>query len=163
MKRKSRRSLNVLGRWVWVPIFLIGVAGLTAEALAAEALPPLPEGIASFGAAVAGDYLYVYGGHIGQTHEHSVENLSRGFRRLNLGNSGRGWEDLGEVAGLQGVALVAHGGKVYKVGGMTADNHKGGRAPLSGGSGLLRPRDRCLDLFASIARSPLFPRRRGGG
>src|SRR5262245_16950570 len=82
------------------------LAALAAAPLAAEALPPLPQGLASFGAAVHDHYLYVYGGHIGRTHEHSVEDQTRRFQRLDL-DSPKAWEDLGEFEALQGVALVA--------------------------------------------------------
>jgi len=88
-------------------------------------LPALDEGIASFGAAVAGDALYVYGGHIGRTHQHSVDNLSHHFRRLDLENPATGWQDLGEVRGLQGLAMVAHDGRVCRIGGLDARNAKG--------------------------------------
>ncbi|MDA8018236.1 MAG: PQQ-binding-like beta-propeller repeat protein [Thermoanaerobaculia bacterium] len=84
--------------------------------------PDFPEGIASFGAAVAGDSLYVFGGHIGRTHHHSVENLSHHLRSLDLTNPSAGWQDAGDVSGLQGTALVAHGDRVCRVGGMTAHN-----------------------------------------
>ncbi|RIK81215.1 MAG: hypothetical protein DCC67_08380 [Planctomycetota bacterium] len=86
--------------------------------------PPLPEPVASFGGAVADGYLYVYSGHVGQEHEHSRENLSQHFRRLKL-NGGRGWEELPMQTPLQGMPLVAHGGKVYRVGGLSARNAPG--------------------------------------
>ena len=94
-------------------------------AQAAEALPKLPEGIASFGAAVAGDNLYVFGGHVGKTHQHSIENLSHRFLRLDLRAAEKGWQELGEVAGLQGLPMVAHGQSVCRVGGLSARNHQG--------------------------------------
>ncbi|MEM1205067.1 MAG: PQQ-binding-like beta-propeller repeat protein [Acidobacteriota bacterium] len=90
-----------------------------------DQLPAYPEAIASFGAAVQGDALYVYGGHIGRTHQHSVENLSHHFRRLDLRNPGAGWEDLGEVKGRQGLAMVPLGDRVCRFGGLDARNPKG--------------------------------------
>ncbi|MEM6797061.1 MAG: PQQ-binding-like beta-propeller repeat protein [Acidobacteriota bacterium] len=94
-------------------------------------IPALPEGLASFGAAVAGDGLYVYGGHIGRTHQHSVDNLSHHFRSVDLKNPSAGWQDLGPVQGLQGTALVAHGGeKVCRIGGLNALNPQGEDADL---------------------------------
>lgn len=91
-------------------------------ASSASELPALPEAIASFGAAIHNDAVYVYGGHVGKTHAHSVENLSHRFRRLDLKSSSKGWEDLGEVPGLQGLAMVSLNGKVCRVGGLTARN-----------------------------------------
>lgn len=86
--------------------------------------PVLPEGIASFGACVSGNWLYVYSGHIGRAHQHSIENLSRAFRRLNLLDM-KTWEELPPGPPLQSVSLVAHGRFVYRVGGLSAKNHKG--------------------------------------
>ncbi len=90
-------------------------------------LPQLPEPLSSFGAAVADGWLYVYGGHIGTEHEHSAANLSKHFRRIRLGGIGPAdgkpkWEELPMQTPLQGLAIVAHGGKIYRIGGMNALN-----------------------------------------
>ncbi len=95
------------------------------QAAEAVKIPDLPEGIASFGAAVSGNDLVVYGGHVGRTHQHSVENLSHRFLRLNLDDLKAGWQDLGPVPGLQGIPLVAHGREVCRIGGLEARNHVG--------------------------------------
>jgi hypothetical protein len=87
----------------------------------AAGVPALPEPVSSFGAAVADGWLYVYGGHIGTEHAHSAANLSRHFRRVRL-DGGREWEELPMQTPLQGIPLVAHGGKVYRVGGLEARN-----------------------------------------
>jgi N-acetylneuraminic acid mutarotase len=84
-------------------------------------LPPLPDKISSFGAAIVGDDLYVYGGHIGGAHQHSKDNLSHKFSRLRL-KAASEWETLPVGVALQSPALVAHGGKVYRIGGLTAHN-----------------------------------------
>lgn len=84
-------------------------------------IPPLPEAVSSFGAAVAGDWLFVYSGHTGNEHEHSAANLSRHFRRVRLDGTDD-WEELPMQTPLQGLALVAHEDKVYRVGGMNARN-----------------------------------------
>jgi N-acetylneuraminic acid mutarotase len=84
----------------------------------------LPVGIASFGAAVDGDWLYVYGGHTGQTHSYSTEEVSNGFRRVNVRQDGA-WEELPSGPALQGLVLVSHAGSLYRVGGMTARNKPG--------------------------------------
>ncbi len=85
------------------------------------ALPPLPEPVASFGAVVADGWLYVYGGHQGEEHEHSAANLSPHFRRLQLEGDAE-WQELPMQTALQGFPLVAHGGKVYRVGGLDIRN-----------------------------------------
>ncbi|MEN1678353.1 MAG: hypothetical protein AAGJ46_02085 [Planctomycetota bacterium] len=87
-------------------------------------LPELPTPIASFGAAVGDGWLYVYGGHTGTAHQHSAENHSQHFRRIRLDDAAT-WETLPMGQPLQGLALVAHGGMVYRVGGMNARNEAG--------------------------------------
>lgn len=89
-----------------------------------SALPPLPEAVASFGGVASEGWLYVYGGHIGQAHDHSRENLSAHFRRTKLDGS-TDWEELPMGQPLQGLPLVAHDGKVYRVGGLDAHNASG--------------------------------------
>ena len=87
----------------------------------AAILPPLPEPVASFGAVVADGWLYVYGGHTGEEHEHSAANLSAHFRRIQL-DGGKEWQDLQMQTHLQGLPLVTHGGKIYRVGGLNNRN-----------------------------------------
>jgi hypothetical protein len=89
--------------------------------LDAAVLAPLPEPVASFGAAVCDGWLYVYGGHIGSEHEHSAANLSKHFRRIRLDGDGA-WEDLPMQTPVQGLPLVSHGGKIYRVGGLEFHN-----------------------------------------
>jgi N-acetylneuraminic acid mutarotase len=85
--------------------------------------PDLPAPISSFGAAVVGDHVYVYGGHTGRAHSYSTESTLGEFRRLDLKNPTK-WEDLPGGPKLQGLALVAHQGKLYRVGGMQPQNSK---------------------------------------
>lgn len=94
-----------------------------------SALPLLPDAIASFGAAVADGYVYLYGGHRGKAHDHSADNLSPRFMRARVDGSGE-WEDLPTQTPLQGLALVAHGGKLYRIGGLNAKNAAGDDADL---------------------------------
>jgi N-acetylneuraminic acid mutarotase len=89
----------------------------------APRLPDLPAPVSSFGAAVVGDHAYVYGGHTGTAHTYSTETTLGDFRRLDLKNPTK-WEDLPGGPKLQGLALVAHGGKLYRVGGMQPQNSK---------------------------------------
>lgn len=85
--------------------------------------PPLPEAISSFGGAVADGWLYVYSGHTGREHQHSRDNLSQSFVRLNLAAPTE-WEVLPMETPLQGVPLVAAEGKLYRIGGLSARNAK---------------------------------------
>ena len=78
----------------------------------------------SFGGAVLGDWLYVYGGHAGQTHQYSVETTAKHFRRLNLKDRST-WEELPMGPDVQGVALVSDGRYLYRLGGMAARNAPG--------------------------------------
>ncbi len=107
------RSLTLLA--------MLGMVAVAGSVRGQSQVPPLPEPLASFGAAVADGWLYVYGGHTGQSHDHSAANLSKHFRRLKLSERGA-WEELPMKAPLQGLAMVAYGGKVYCVGGLNAHN-----------------------------------------
>jgi N-acetylneuraminic acid mutarotase len=105
---------------------LFAAALLAAPAGAADPpFPPLPRAVSSFGAAVAGDHVYVYGGHAGKTHTYSTESTVGTFRRLSLADPGKGWEELPAGPHAQGLALVAHGGKLIRVGGMQPRNEPG--------------------------------------
>ena len=85
------------------------------------AVAPLPAPLASFGGAVADGWLYVYGGHTGEPHAHSAANLSKHFRRIRIAG-GKEWEELPMQTPLQGVPMVAHGGRLYRIGGLNARN-----------------------------------------
>ena len=85
------------------------------------ALAPLPESVTSFGAVTDDGWLYVFGGHKGERHAYSAEMVSGSFHRLNLGD-GKAWEPLPSAAPGQGQPLVAHGGCIYRIGGMAARN-----------------------------------------
>lgn len=88
------------------------------------ALPDCPVAVTSFGAAVTDGYLYFYGGNLGDAHGYSIEGQNNLFRRIKL-ESGSPWESLGEVPRRQGLALVAHKGKLYRIGGFEARNKAG--------------------------------------
>ncbi|MEZ6120362.1 MAG: hypothetical protein R3C28_27835, partial [Pirellulaceae bacterium] len=84
-------------------------------------LPELPEAVSSFGAAVVDDRLYVYSGHTGEAHAHSLDNLATRFLAVNLSQHD-GWQELPMEQPLQGFPLVAHGGQVIRIGGLHARN-----------------------------------------
>ncbi len=91
-----------------------------AEATTTFATMPSPA-VNSFGGAVLGDWLYVYSGHVGKTHEYSTETTSKKFLRLNLKDR-KTWEELPMSKDVQGVALVSDGKYIYRNGGMSAKN-----------------------------------------
>jgi uncharacterized GH25 family protein len=105
------------------------VAERQAEKATAKELDyaPLPRAISSFGAAIADGWLYVYGGHCGNAHEYSTDDVLGTFRRLNL-KDGKTWEDLPAGPALQGLAMVAYKGKLYRIGGMQPKNKPGEKA-----------------------------------
>ena len=88
-----------------------------------QKLDPLPEAVTSFGAAMLAGNLYTYGGHTGGAHAYSTAEQGNTLRRLNLA-SGK-WDTLAEGPHLQGLAMVAHGDKLYRLGGFTAKNAEG--------------------------------------
>ena len=92
-------------------------------------LPPLPEELTSFGAAITGETLYVYGGHTGEAHSYSIDEQSDRFWSLNLQKPDR-WKRLNSGPRLQGLALVHHDGKLIRVGGFTAKNKRGEKYDL---------------------------------
>ena len=87
-------------------------------------LPNIPHSTTSFGGAVAGDTLYVYGGNYGSAHQYSNEEQSGDLWALDLKNPAK-WEQLAGGPKLQGLAMVEHKGKLYRVGGFTALNKMG--------------------------------------
>jgi N-acetylneuraminic acid mutarotase len=87
----------------------------------------MPEAFSSFGATVCDGYVYVYGGHVGKTHTYSTEAVTGKFRRLNLSKPDA-WQELPGGVGIQGLALVSHGGKIYRIGGMQPRNKPGEEA-----------------------------------
>lgn len=91
-------------------------------ALEATTFATFPEpAVNSFGGAVLGQWLYVYGGHVGETHSYDVNTTAKHFRRLNLKDKTT-WEDLPMGPDLQGLSLVTDGKVLYRVGGMVAKN-----------------------------------------
>jgi N-acetylneuraminic acid mutarotase len=93
-------------------------------------LAPMPVAVTSFGAAREGDHLYVLGGYHGTPHVYSREGQSRALWRVPL-EAGGEWEQVGRLdAGLQGLALVAHDGKVCRFGGNRIHNAEGEPADM---------------------------------
>lgn len=95
----------------------------------AHDLPALPKGTTSFGGAIAGDLLFVYGGNYGSAHEYANDDQSGDLWKLDLKKPGA-WQQLSGGAKLQGLAMVEHGGRLYRVGGFTATNRSGEKQNL---------------------------------
>jgi hypothetical protein len=95
-----------------------------------ERLPPLPQAVGAFGSTLLDGAIYMLGGHLGAPHGFSTASESSAFRSLDLA-SPRAWIDLGTVSpALEGAGLAAHGGLVYRVGGLRVDNAPGQPADL---------------------------------
>ncbi|QDV70505.1 N-acetylneuraminate epimerase precursor [Rosistilla carotiformis] len=84
----------------------------------------LPEELTSFGGAIAGGKLYVYGGHTGSAHSYSTAEQSNRLWALDLEQPSE-WKKLPAGPRMQGLGLVAHGDKLIRVGGFTAMNAEG--------------------------------------
>lgn len=84
----------------------------------------VPVGVTSFGAAFCNGKIYLYGGHMGDAHGYYDSGQNKKLFELDLAEPGK-WKELGEGPGLQGLALVAHGGNIYRLGGFNARNKKG--------------------------------------
>ena len=106
-----------------------------APSIITAGVPPLPEETTSFGAAVLDGQLYIYGGHTGPAHEYSTADQSGRFLRIDL-EKGSAWQELTAGPKLQGLALVAHGGSVYRLGGFTAVNAEGEEHDLRSQAGV---------------------------
>jgi N-acetylneuraminic acid mutarotase len=105
----------------WTLVASLGSVTIGEEAVR---LPDLTIGVTSHGAAVIGDYLYLYGGHMGGAHHYSTESQSDKLQRLNI-RQPDGWSAIATGPRLQGLALVAHGNMLYRIGGFTAQNPPG--------------------------------------
>ncbi len=80
---------------------------------------PLEEALTSFGAAVLGDYLYVFSGHDGDAHGFGRDNLSDHFRRIKYDDPTAEWEELARHEPAQSTALVSDGEFLYRIGGLS--------------------------------------------
>lgn len=92
--------------------------------VAHEHLTPLPMSLTSFGGAVLGDHVYVYGGNMGASHRYSTQDQNNALYRLPLRGDGV-WEKVIQGPHLQGLAMEPHDGKLIRIGGFTAMNAPG--------------------------------------
>ena len=98
-----------------------------------QAYPDLPKAITSFGAAVLGNAIYVYGGFVGKAHHYYDQGQSGDLLRLNINadmQPDAKWETLTTGPRLQGLALVASGQALYRIGGFEARNKEGDQQDL---------------------------------
>ena len=82
-----------------------------------------PRGMTSFGATVLDGKIFVAGGKSGRAHHYARSYQNREI--FSLDQKGKEWTTAGETLGLQGLALVAHEGKIIRVGGLEARNEEG--------------------------------------
>lgn len=117
--KSGDKAYDSIRRWttVTVPVSISSVQSVPNK------LPDVPKGVTSFGAAVDGDWAYVYGGHFGGAHHYWKEGQSDQLLRLNV-KDGKVWEQLASGPRRTGTAMVAHGGKLYRIGGFEARNEE---------------------------------------
>ncbi|MDB2687358.1 hypothetical protein N9Y42_09110 [Mariniblastus sp.] len=84
-----------------------------------------PKGMTSFGATVVGNQIFVIGGKSGKAHAYAKSYQNRDVFALAIDGSNNAWQTVGENHGLQGLAIVGYGGKVYRIGGLEARNKEG--------------------------------------
>ncbi len=84
-----------------------------------------PRGMTSFGATVLNNSIYVIGGKSGKAHSYAKSYQNRNVYCLNLDDSDKQWQVAGDNLGLQGLAIVGHAGKVYRIGGLETLNKEG--------------------------------------
>lgn len=91
----------------------------------ASKLADLPEELTSFGAAIAGQTLFVYGGHTGSAHSYSRDEQSNRLWSLDLSDDAATWQTASTDDHLQGLALLGWKDRVIRIGGFTAVNAEG--------------------------------------
>jgi len=89
----------------------------------------IPEGVTSFGGAVTDNKIYIYGGHTGKPHSYYQSGQNDKLYSIDLSNPSK-WKVAGKGLGLQGLAMVAHQGKLYRLGGFHAHNQEGEKHDL---------------------------------
>lgn len=89
-----------------------------------DQFPPIPETVTSFGAAVTDDAIYLYGGHTGGAHAYDATSQAKTLWRLDRKTPTQ-WQAVNQGPGLQGLSMVTHGGKLYRIGGFMAKNAPG--------------------------------------
>lgn len=83
-----------------------------------------PRGMTSFGAAVVGNQVFVAGGKSGKAHRYARSYQNREIFSLNFDKQDP-WQVAGETLGLQGLAMVAYGNEMIRIGGLEVRNEEG--------------------------------------
>lgn len=87
-----------------------------------QPFPSLPEAVSSFGAAVHGDFVYAFSGHMGRIPGNSVDVLNPNFCRLDISTPNARWETLKMHRPSQSASIVDWNGAIYRVGGLSFKN-----------------------------------------
>lgn len=101
-------------------------------------LADFPRAMTSFGATVVDDHIYVMGGKSGKAHAYATAYQNREVLCLNVEDKDAAWASVAENLGLQGLAIVSHGGNIYRIGGLEAKNDEGAEHDLHSVSEVLQ-------------------------
>jgi hypothetical protein len=118
--QRNEQAYNSIRHWTTLTVPLAIPTVQTSAAI----LPSIERGMTSFGAALAGEAIYVYGGHWGGAHEYSTEEQSNELHCLRLGEKPV-WEKIATGPRRSGTALVAWKNKLFRVGGFEVGNKQG--------------------------------------
>jgi len=88
-------------------------------------LDEFPKGMTSFGATVVGNQIFVIGGKSGKAHSYAKSYQNRDVFALATDGSNNQWQTISQNHGLQGLSIVGHDEKVYRIGGLEARNKEG--------------------------------------
>ncbi|MEZ6087076.1 MAG: kelch repeat-containing protein [Pirellulaceae bacterium] len=119
----------MLACWTQALAFAESPSETSKVSVVSDQYPAIPQMVTSFGAAVTEDAIYMYGGHTGGAHAYDAQSQAKTLWRLDRKKPVK-WEALNEGPGLQGLSLVTHGGKLYRIGGFMAKNAKGEEGDL---------------------------------
>jgi N-acetylneuraminic acid mutarotase len=137
MKTMKSKLLSCLFALSFMIPLAVEVMAEEVEKGKATVYPILPEAVTSFGAAVDRDDLYIYGGHMGRAHEYYKQAQANTLYKLNLAKPTK-WEKLATGPRVQGLAMVAHRGMLYRIGGFSAMNEDGEEKDLHSQSDVAR-------------------------
>lgn len=96
---------------------------------ARASIADIPVGVTSFGGAIANNKLYIYGGHTGKPHSYYNSGQNDKLYSIDLSKPSK-WEIAGKGIGLQGLAMVSHQDRLYRIGGFHAHNKEGEKHDL---------------------------------
>lgn len=89
-----------------------------------KSFPALKVGFTSYGAAAVDGNFYAVGGYSGGSHDYYAEAQPKELLRISLSKP-QAWEVVSESLPRTGTAMVAHKGKLYRIGGFVAKNKEG--------------------------------------